>query len=312
MRRVVMFPLTRIVIGLFLVILAAVAASKAARGFLAWAVGGPVGKMSFAVALPMALAALAAYLLFVRWVERRRATELDPVEAPRGLAAGVGLGVGIMGLTVGTIWILGGYDVAGWNGVRALMLPLSIAIMSGFFEELVFRGVVFRIAEEALGTWTALAATAALFGAAHLVNTNATVWSAIAIALEAGLLLGAAYVASRSLWLPIGLHLGWNFAQAGLLGATVSGIDIRGMVTARFTGPDLLTGGAFGPEASIPAVVIGVASAVLLLSVAAERGRLVPFRRRRRENAPADPVASPYGVSGREPAQPPPDPTTRV
>ncbi len=274
-RRFILFPLVRIVIGVVLLALAAGLTSAAARRVLAAVLGHATTGISFVVVLPTVAAGVGVYLLFVRWIERRPASELAFAEAPMGLASGIGLGVGIMGLTVGTIWLLRGYDVAGWNGLGALLAPLAIAVSSGFLEELVFRGVIFRITEEALGTWTALAITAALFGAAHLMNPNATIWGALAIALEAGFLLGAAYVAARSLWLPIGLHLGWNFAQAGLFGATVSGVDIRGLVTARFEGPDLLTGGAFGPEASIPAVAIGLATAVALLAIASGRRRLL-------------------------------------
>ena len=287
-RRIVMFPLVRIVVGVLLLGLTAGLTSFLVRQGLAAAFGYAVAGMSFAVVVPTVIATVGVYLLFVHCVERRPARELSLAEAPVGLAAGVGLGVGIMGITVGTIWVLGGYDVAGWNGLGALLAPLAIAVSSGFLEELVFRGVIFRITEEALGTWTALAITAALFGAAHLMNPNATTWGALAIALEAGILLGAAYVAARSLWLPIGLHLGWNFAQAGLFGATVSGVDLRGMVTARFDGPDLLTGGAFGPEASIPAVAVGLATAVALLAIASRRRQLLApsWKRRQEPSAP--------------------------
>ncbi len=274
-RRVIMFPLVRIVVGVLLLGLTVGLTSFLVRHGLVAALGHAVAGMSFVVVVPTVIACVGVYLLFVLWIERRHARELALAEAPVGLAAGIGLGVGTMGITVGTIWILGAYDVAGWNGLAALLTPLAIAVSSGFIEELVFRGVIFRITEEALGTWTALGVTAALFGAAHLMNPNATIWGAMAIALEAGILLGAAYVAARSLWLPIGLHLGWNFAQAGLFGATVSGVDIRGLVTARFEGPELLTGGAFGPEASVAAVAVGLATAVALLAIASRRRQLL-------------------------------------
>jgi membrane protease YdiL (CAAX protease family) len=287
-RRVVMFPLVRVFLGVLLIALVMVGVQIGVRAVHGNG-GGPAPMTSVDGAVLVAVATLAAYALFVRWLERRRVDELVMAKAPRDVAAGAGLGIGVMGLTIAAIWALGGYSVGGSNGAGALVAPLALAVASGFSEEVLFRGVIYRITEGSLGTWAALVITSALFGAAHLANKNATLWGAFAIALEAGVLLGAAYTASRGLWLPIGLHVGWNFAEAGLVGATVSGANVRGLVTARFDGPDWLTGGAFGPEASVPAVTVCLAVAVVLLALAASRGRISPpgwARRRKASRTP--------------------------
>jgi membrane protease YdiL (CAAX protease family) len=128
--------------------------------------------------------------------------------------------------------------------ILGLMASVSIA------EELLFRGVLFRIVENLLGTWGALEISGALFGVIHLLNPHATLWGAISIALEAGLMLGAAYAATRTLWAHIGLHFGWNFIQVGVFGGTASGSDhtYTGLFQSISNGPIILTGGAFGPK----------------------------------------------------------------
>src|SRR5439155_20567927 len=105
---------------------------------------------------------------------------------------------------IGILWLLGCYQVTGINGGSALIMNISISLLSGFVEEVIFRGVIFRILEEWLGTWLALVMSALFFGFAHIANPNATIISAAAIALEAGLLLAAAYLVTRRLWFAIG------------------------------------------------------------------------------------------------------------
>jgi CAAX protease family protein len=175
------------------------------------------------------------------------------------------------------------------GGLQALSYPFAAALVAAVGEETLMRGVLFRIVERSLGSWIALALSAALFGALHGFNAGATVLSSIAIALEAGVLLAAAYMCSRRLWLPIGVHTGWNFTEGGVFGASVSGGQEHGMLASVFRGPDLLTGGAFGPEASLVAVVVCLALGVAFIVLAVRRGRvLAPYwRARRAAGAPA-------------------------
>ena len=97
-------------------------------------------------------------------------------------------------------------------------------------EELLFRGILFRWIEEFGGSWAALIVTSVLFGAAHLVNPNATYIAAVGIAVEAGVMLGAAYMLTRSLWFPMGIHAAWNFTQGEIFDIPVSGTPMHGLV----------------------------------------------------------------------------------
>src|SRR5690606_5905575 len=181
---------------------------------------------------------------------------------------------------IGIIAAFGGYTVHGLGTVPGALGLLGFMAGAAVTEELLWRGVLFRFVEGWIGTWAALALTGLLFGLAHLLNPNATLWGAIAIAIEAGGMLTAAYVATRRLWLPIGLHLGWNVAGSALFSTEVSGNDTsQGLLDASTSGNVLVTGGAFGPEGSVFSVLLCAATAVVLLVVAHRRGEIVPLRR---------------------------------
>ena len=148
---------------------------------------------------------------------------------------------------------------------------------------MLFRGVLFRWLEEFGGSWTALLLTSAFFGAVHLANPNASIIAAVGIAFEAGVLLGGAYMLTRSLWLPMGIHAAWNFTQGEIFDIPVSGASAHGLLTARLTGSPLLTGNGFGLEASPIAIVVATAAGVWLVVLAVRRGQLVqPWWVRRR------------------------------
>jgi membrane protease YdiL (CAAX protease family) len=167
--------------------------------------------------------------------------------------------------------------------VASLYPAAAMAILSGVIEEIVLRGLFFRLLERLLGSWIALALSAALFGALHLGNPGATVSAAVAIALEAGVMLAALYMLTRRLWAAIGLHAAWNFAQGGIYGIAVSGFKQTGLLVPSVQGPEWLTGGRFGAEASLPAVLVDTAFGVALLVLAYRRGRFVaPMWVRRR------------------------------
>jgi hypothetical protein len=222
------------------------------------------------------------YCMLVRFFERREVVELATQGAPRRAATGTLLGA-VLFCIVYAVLVLGGYvQHARFGGFAGFWLPLATAIGAGVGEELAFRGVIFRMTEERLGTAAALIISSLLFGLVHAANPGATLVSTAAIALEAGGLLGMAYSASRSLWLPIGLHFGWNFTEGGIFGTAVSGGQSHGLVDSVLSGPTLMTGGSFGPEASVIAVVVCLAATVTLGLWTARHGRWRPWNPQRR------------------------------
>ena len=142
--------------------------------------------------------------------------------------------------------------------------------------------------------------TALLFGASHLANPNATIFSAAAIAIEAGIMLGAAYMYTRSLWLPIAIHFSWNFAESGIYGTALSGYDIgTTFITSTTQGPAILTGGSFGPENSIIALILCLGAGIAFLFASAGRKHyILPFWKRPPVQLPEPtiPVEPPLGL----------------
>jgi membrane protease YdiL (CAAX protease family) len=231
--------------------------------------------------------AVMASIVFVAalWLfERKR-----PRDAGFGLAGSVRetgrgflLGGLLLSLVTGVLALGGGYQMLEWAPIpegtsRAALLAGAVGIFFavGIFEEVVFRGILFRQLEQAIGTWLAIVASALFFGLGHRGNPGATWVSGIAIAIEAGALLAASYVATRSLWMPIGLHWAWNLFEGPVWGSPVSGYALPVLANARFPGPRLLTGGEFGPEASLPAMVFGAALGAWFLVLAVRRGQIV-------------------------------------
>lgn len=260
----------RIVLGLLAVLAPVVAVD--------WGLSG-LGVGFLARSFLGSVTAVVGYVAFVRLVERRPVVELGAelgvVGAIGEICAGAALGAALFTLVIGSIWLAGGVEFAGWNVRPDLSYALGLAVFAGVVEEIAARGVVFRVLEMWLGSWGALALSAALFGAAHLVNPGASVFAAVAIALEAGVMLGAAFMVTRRLYLAMGLHFAWNFVQAGVFGGAVSGIEVGGLMMTSATGPDWISGGSFGAEASVLAVVwCGVLGAVLV-QLAARRGRVI-------------------------------------
>ncbi len=239
----------------------------------------PILVMLFA--LLIAISAYYAYYSFVRVIEKRELTEFSPIGAVRELLLGSLIGGGLMVIVIGIMWVFGFYKVAGMNDWKVLIPFLALGIISGVFEEILFRGVLFRISESSLGTWIALLISAFFFGFAHLANPNATLFSAFAIAFEAGILLSAAYMITRRLWLAIGIHFAWNFVQGGVFSVAVSGGASVGLLRGNTTGPVLITGGAFGAEASIIALLICTAAGGYMVYGAYKKGLIVkPYWKR--------------------------------
>jgi membrane protease YdiL (CAAX protease family) len=226
-----------------------------------------------------AFAVLAALLLVERIAAGRSARQigLDPHSAIRDVFLGVAFGAALFSIVILILALSGDYHVRATHFTSDLGIAVLLFGAGAAFEELLFRGVVFRLIEEWAGTWIALLVSAVFFGLAHAANPGSTWVSSLAIALEAGVLLAAAYVATRNLWLPIGLHFAWNFCEGPVYGAHISGVafPLKDALSARIEGPAAFTGGAFGPEAGIPAILVGLGAALALLVYAQRRALFV-------------------------------------
>ena len=277
--KVLQFPLTRLVLCAVWVIGTVNLSQVGVR----WLLGG-YGEWGKVIgALAATAVALLAYMSFVRVVERRPVQELSGTGAGAELGLGVGLGTLLFCATIGTMWLLGYYTVSSVNDPLRLLPVMAAMLTVAVIEELLLRAIFFRIVEQALGTWLALLLSAVLFGLLHMGNPNATVWAAVAIMIEAGIMLAAAYVFTRRLWLAFGIHFAWNVAQGGVFGVAVSGTTVQGLLNATLEGPELLTGGAFGAEASLIAVFFCLLAGGWFVVKSHQQGKFIPpFWRRPR------------------------------
>lgn len=241
-----------------------------------------------------AILVTAGYWGLMRLLRGPGIAEIGLSGSPREFAIGLGIGAGLMSAVILVLAVFGSYKVLdiGWDA--GIVVGLGMGIMAGFAEEILFRGLFFRLIEAWLGTWGALAVTSLMFGLMHITNPEASLFGAIAIALEVGILLGACYVLTRRLWLAIGTHVAWNFVQGGIFGSDVSGTGSgRGLIEASFPGPDLLTGGEMGVEGSLVTVVVCTAAGIYLLYLASKRGQIMApsWKRKQRAEGEAETVA---------------------
>ncbi len=231
-----------------------------------------------------------AYWIYVRFIEKRDLTELGPSHAFQEIGLGSLIGFGLFSFIILILWLL---DLYGVTGINFVLLPLigalAGAFVSAFAQELIFRAVIYRITEEWLGTWWALVISALLFGLIHLSSAGATIFSALAVALQAGVVLAAAYALTHRLWMALGLHMAWDFANDDIFGVGVagqSGQSLHGLLQAHLNGPKLLTGGALGIEASIITLAIMLIAGIIMLRKAHQQGQWVsPKNKSQREPA---------------------------
>jgi membrane protease YdiL (CAAX protease family) len=219
--------------------------------------------------------------LFRRYVDRQSLSSLG-LQPGRGWLAEAVFGFGLGALLMGLIFIaelaLGAYRVRGlaWEerSAESILATLCLTFLGfafvAFSEELVARGYILQNLATAWGTRLGVLFSSLLFSLGHLLNPGAGPVSSLGL-FSAGVLLAIAYIVLGRLWLPIGLHLSWNFFQGPVFGFPVSGLDTAGLLVLESTGPTVLTGGEFGPEASLIAVLVELLGIGLLVGWA--RGR---------------------------------------
>ena len=230
-----------------------------------------------AIAVGMALVVLAVYVAWGKWIERRDVTELSLPGAGREWAIGGLIGVVLYSGCVLLLMLFGMYRIEGLNPLSYMIPAAAMAVKSSVFEELLFRGVLFRSVEAMAGSWIAIIVSSLVFGLLHLLNPDATIAGAVYIAIEAGLLLAAAYLVTRRLWMAIGYHMLWNYVQSAVFSGIVSGgVSLPGLFQAKIEGPSFFTGGTFGMEQSVFALVLCTLTGVVMLLIAMRRGHMVP------------------------------------
>ena len=207
---------------------------------------------------------LGIYATWVKLFEKRKVSELCLRRALPDLIKGFFIGFLFIAVVVGILALMGVYRIdsvnINWIGLLLSVAAYSIVAVS---EEVLFRGILFRMIDERYHALQAFIISSLTFGTVHLVTVD--FWTAMAISLEAGFMLAAAYKFRNSLWIPIGIHWAWNFTLGPVFGVGVSGISEDACVLIpEIIGPYILTGGDNGFEGSIVTLVIGVLIGILL------------------------------------------------
>lgn len=205
-----------------------------------------------------------------RWLDKRSFESLG-LKLDKHTLLDVLAGIGITFVQMGFIYLLmlglGWLTFEGFawefdpiNVVISGVITFFIAfIIVGWNEELLSRGYHLQTIASGLNLFWGVIISSAVFGLLHLGNPNAT-WVSAAGIFFAGVYLAYGYIRTRQLWLSIGLHIGWNFFEGVVFGFPVSGLDIYALTRIKVQGPEIWTGGAFGPEAGLivlPSLILG-------------------------------------------------------
>ncbi len=234
------------------------------------------GMVSLVFTLVMGSLSILIYRLTLTYLARRSTPEIARQRAGIEVVLGVLTGAIFIAGSALIIIALGGYTfqwASSADTSSVLISSIESALGGAIVEELIFRGLMFQAIDKLGGRPLALALTSLFFGVVHLGNPGATLWSGFAIFLEAGVLLGAAFLWRRNLWFTMGLHFAWN-AIEGLLGIPVSGHSTVGLFTVTVNGNSLLTGGDFGLEGSIVPIAASLLISIPMLIGAARNRRV--------------------------------------
>ncbi|MGI4788419.1 MAG: CPBP family intramembrane glutamic endopeptidase [Janthinobacterium lividum] len=232
----------------------------------------------------LAVAAVIGFILVTRRVHQGTVSEaglaLQGIFSETGI--GLMIGGGVFSAVIGMMGAFGLYHTGNINPHFRSLLPLALFLCIAVFQEVAMRGCIFQTLERRWGSGIALIASSLFFGLLHLgspvegLTTVQWLTGPLFLSFETSLLFTAAYLLTRRLWLPIGLHWGWNFFETSIYGTANSGAGENNpntLFAGHVHGPFLVTGGSFGPEASLICLGIGSYAGIVLLRLAIRKGQ---------------------------------------
>ena len=223
---------------------------------------------------------LVSYIALYRYYERRKITELSTRNIGKYLLIGLLLGLLVPSLSILVAYLRGEYIILSISNLtnvflRDLTISIGFGIATAVFEEVLFRGVLFRLIEEKMGSYLALIISSLIFGFLHLMNGNGSLFAGFAISIIS-ILITVAYMYTRNLWFPIAIHFAWNFAQGNIFGTPVSGDPAStSIIVSQLEGSKWFTGGVWGIEATVQIVVFSLIAGVVLLVLSRKKGNTI-------------------------------------
>lgn len=280
-RKILFFFITKIIIGIAAIAGAVILIESVFRTLLEKTkisdeiINGIIG-------VSEAAAAVIIYILLFSYYEKRKITELGFSTFSGNANLGFLTGFLLQSLFIFVIFITGGFAIIQVNAFSNMIPAFIMALTAGFVAEIIIIGIVFRLLEQQFGTSVSLTIMIILFIIAHSGVKDGSLVSVLSTSINAGLLLPAAYIFSRSLWLPIFIHFAWDFTEPGIYGAINPSISItKSLFDSKITGPRLITGGPLGPQNSIQALIICLVLGFIFLRLAKRKNNLLPFRKLR-------------------------------
>ena len=272
--KILLFPLTRIIVGIAIFIAVPTLLNDwVLKPVLTRIIPGESTEQIIRWTISIFLL-IFLYVFIFRIYERRRITELAIRYAGKENIVGFFGGGLLVGSIIVVFLITGSISFTLLNPFSVIFKPLILLILLALMEEIIFRGIIYRITEQSLGTWLALIISALLFGIGHIMNSHVDLLGILSVAL-AGVFLGVLYTMRSRLWLPFALHVGWNFFQY-FFGLPISGKDdFKYFLEASREGPEWFVGGGFGIENSVLAIVLILGVSIYLLNRARVQGRII-------------------------------------
>ena len=222
---------------------------------------------------------LVSYIALYRYYERRKITELSTRNIGKYLLVGLLLGLLVPSLSILVPFLRGEYIVLSISDLTGIFLrdfaiSIGFGIATAVFEEVLFRGVMFRLIEEKMGSYLALIISSLIFGFSHIIFGGAF-FAGFAVSIIS-IILTAAYMYTRNLWFPIAIHFAWNFAQGNIFGTPVSGDpESTSIIVSQLEGSKWFTGGVWGIEATVQIVVLSLLAGTILLVLNRKKGNII-------------------------------------
>lgn len=276
-QKILNFPITKIILGLLLCVAVFILAQQLVGKILDVTTINKDFRNLIKGIIASSIVIL-TYKLFYRKYENRKIGEFSGKGILKNILLGILIGTTLQGLTILVIYFGGDFRIISVNSFSSIITPFAIAFSVAIFEETLLRGIIFRIVEEKLGSYISLLISAIIFGSVHLINPDSSVISSICIGIV-GFMFGASYIYSRSLWLPIAIHFSWNFVQSGIFGAITSGNEkTSSLFNTHISGAELITGGAFGPEGTLQAILFWLLiSIIFMVLIIKQKKTIKPF-----------------------------------
>jgi membrane protease YdiL (CAAX protease family) len=275
MKKILDFPLTKIIIGLA-VCLSIGLAGQAATNKLLENSALSREKIELISSWVLAILVLVSYEILFRFYEKRKISELSTNNLFFHATAGILLGLILQSMIIFVMYLNKDFRIISVNKFSEVLPYLAFWLAAATTVEILFLGVIFRIIEEKLGSWLSLILFVIIFGALHYFTPNGNLIASFAIAMHAGFLLGAAYIYSRNLWFPIAIHFAWDFVQTRIFGATVNGsIMDKSLLTTKIEGSKIITGGYFGPHGSLQGGLFCLIAGALLMKLSQKQHKII-------------------------------------